>query len=188
MEAIRRIFYVLVMMLALSSIASASDINGTIGVIMNSGDIKYGAKVDVYLTTKEVSFPAAESESSHRIRVFGAEKGSHPPRDPIVRNALMSLYQSVLFNSIMGATIEIVREMKASDYYVRQRTKSNLSGKFRFSDVSPGKYFIVVMCPTTIAMHYVFWQLPIVMENKDLEVELSNDNMALPPSCLDCYD
>ena len=174
MEAIRRIFYVLVVMLALSGIASASDINGTIGVIMNSGDIKYGAKVDVYLTTKEVSFPAAESESSFKSRTgldnyrFG--------------------YQMALFNSIMGATIEIVREMKASDYYVRQRTKSNLSGKFRFSDVSPGKYFIVVMCPTTIAMHYVFWQLPIVMGDKDLEVELSNDNMALPPSCLDCYD
>jgi len=188
MEAIRRIFYVLVMMLALSCNESASDIKGSIGVIMNSGDIKYGSKVDVYLTTKEVSFPAAVSERTQRIRVLGAEKGSHPPSDPIVRNALMFNYQVVLKNSILKATLEIVREMKASDYYVRQRTKSNLSGKFRFADVSPGKYFIVVMYPTTIAMHYVFWQLPIVVENKNLEVELSNDNMALPPSCPNCYD
>jgi len=176
------------MMLALSGIASASDIKGTIGLIMNNGDIKYGAKVDVYLTTKEVSFPAAVSERTQRIRVLGAEKGSYPPSDPIVRNALMFNYQVILYNSILTATLEIVREMKASDYYVRQRTKSNLSGKFRFADVSPGKYFIVVMYPTVIAMHSVFWQLPIVMENKDLEVELSNDNMALPTSCRDCCD
>jgi len=65
--------------------------------------------------------------------------------------------------------------------YISQKTKANFSGKFSFTGVSPGKYFIVVTYPTTIAMHKVLWQLPIVIGDKDLEVELSNDNMALPP-------
>lgn len=159
MQVIRRIFYVLVMMLALSSIASASDIKGTIGVVLKSGDIKYGAKVDVYLTTKEVSVPTVASESSYEN-----------PYD----------YKRALLGSLTTAYKAIQQEMNASGY-AKQRTKANLSGKFSFTDVSPGKYFIVVTFPTTIAMHKVLWQLPIVMGDKDLEVELSNDNMALPP-------
>lgn len=111
------------------------------------------------MTTKEVSVPNVASESSYKN-----------PYD----------YKRALLDSLSTAFIAIEREMNVSDY-VRQRTKANLSGKFSFTDVSPGKYFIVVTFPTTIAMHKVLWQLPIVMGDKDLEVELSNDNMALPP-------
>lgn len=158
MQAARKIFYVLVIILATRSIALASDVSGTIGVILKSGDIKYGAKVDVYLTTKEVSVPAIGSESSY-----------NNPYD----------YEKALLDSLFAAFKQVQREIDTVDY-VKQLTKADLSGKFSFKDVSPCKYFIVVTFPTTIAMHKVFWQLPVVVENKDIEVELSNDNMALP--------
>jgi len=158
MQAARKIFYVLVIILATRSIALASDVSGTIGVILKSGDIKYGAKVDVYLTTKEVSVPAIGSESSY-----------NNPHD----------YEKALLDSLYAAFKQVQWEIDTVDY-VKQLTKADLSGKFSFKDVSPGKYFIVVTFPTTIAMHLVFWQLPVMVENKDIEVELSNDNMALP--------
>ena len=118
---------------------------------MKGGDIKSGSKVDVYLTTKEVDVPAVENESKR-----------------------------ALLDAIYAFTKRVIYEMQTADY-VKQKTKSNLSGKFSFKDVSPGKYFIVVTFPTTIAMHKVFWQLPVMVKNKNIEVELSNDNMALPP-------
>ena len=159
MQKMWRIFYVLVMILFISSVASASDIKGTIGVVLKSGDIKYGAKVDVYLSTMEVSVPTMASESSYKN-----------PYD----------YKRALVVALSAAWQSIQREMNAPSY-ISQKTKANFSGKFSFTGVSSGKYFIVVTYPTTIAMHKVLWQLPIVIGNKDLEVELSNDNMALPP-------
>lgn len=128
-------------------------------MVLKSGDIKYGAKVDVYLTTKELSVPTMANESTYKN-----------PYD----------YERALIDALTTAWQSIQQEMNAPGY-VRQRAKANFSGKFGFTDVSPGKYFIVVTFPTTIAMHKVLWQLPILMGGKDLEVELSNDNMALPP-------
>lgn len=158
MQVVRKIFYVLVIILATRSIALASDVKGAIGVILKSGDIKYGAKVDVYLTTKEVLIPAIGNESSYN--------NSYD-------------YTKALLDSFRTVFKQVQEEINTADY-VKQLTKTDLSGKFSFTDVSPGKYFIVVTFPTTIAMHKVFWQLPLMMENKDIDVELSNDNMALP--------
>ncbi|OIO34271.1 MAG: hypothetical protein AUJ70_01480 [Candidatus Omnitrophica bacterium CG1_02_40_15] len=134
MQAARKIFYVLVIILATRSIALASDVRGTIGVILKSGDIKYGAKVDVYLTTKEVSVQAIGSESSYS-NAYG--------------------YEKALLDSFFTVFKQVQLEMNSADY-VKQLTKTDLSGKFSFKDVSPGKYFIVVTFPTTIAMHKVF--------------------------------
>lgn len=75
---------------------------------------------------------------------------------------------------------QFIEEMKIPNY-IKQTTKTDLNGKFVFKDVSPGKYFVVVTFPTTIAMHKVFWQVPVVMDKKNIEIELSNDNLALPP-------
>jgi hypothetical protein len=152
-------FWVLVITLVVSSISAAGEIKGTIGVVLKSGDIKYGAKVDVYLTTKEILFQSVANESSYNDKFE---------------------YRIALINSYGAACEKIQSAMNEPDY-IKQQTRTNLSCKFSFTDVKPGKYFLVVTFPTRIVMHMVLWQLPVIMKTKDIEVELSNDNMALPP-------
>lgn len=64
-----------------------------------------------------------------------------------------------------------IREEMRNPDYVKQETTTNLNGKFVFKDVPRGKYFITAITvdgnPTTkIAMHWVSWQVPVVMEKK----------------------
>lgn len=57
MQRMEKLFFIVIIILITGSTAFGGDINGTIGIIMKSGDIKYGARVKLYLTTKEIAVP-----------------------------------------------------------------------------------------------------------------------------------
>jgi hypothetical protein len=136
----------------------AADINGIIAIVIGNGDIKYGAKINVFLTTKEVSvIPVTENPS---------QKYDYP---------------IAVIKSLGDAFTKVEEEIKTNPEYIKSKTMTSLAGKFKFSNINPGKYFIVVTFPSKVAMNRVFWQLPVNILNKDIEVELSNDNLSLPP-------
>lgn len=140
-----------------SSITFAANINGVIGVVIGSGDVKYGARVKVFLTTKEISVI------------------------PVIENRSNTPEYEIILKSLGNAWGKVDSEMKNNANYIKSQTTTDLSGKFKFINVEPGKYCVVVTFPTTIARHKVFWQVPIEVQKKDIDVELSNDNFTVPP-------
>lgn len=159
--AMKRISFVLILVSILISpqIAFSGDINGRIGFILKSGDVKYGARVKVFLTTWK--------------------EHVEPVRDESLFNSVFD-YKRAFLDSLFSTYNNIIDKMENPNNIV-QTTKSNFDGKFTFKNVSPGEYFIIVTFPTVIAMHKVLWQVPVVMEKENIEVKLDNDNIALAP-------
>ena len=141
-----------------SSITFAAEINGVIAIIIGSGDVKYGAKVNVLLTTKEISVIPVTKDPSQEYD-----------------------YKKAILLSLGDAWEKVDSEIKNNASYIVSKTTTNLSGKFNFANVKPGKYYVVVTWPSTIARHKVFWQVPVDVKSKDIDVELSNDNFTVPP-------
>jgi len=55
------------------------------------------------------------------------------------------------------------------------------TGEFKFVDVAPGRYVVLVTLPSTIGGYKVAWQVPVSMPaDGDARVDLNWDNMALP--------
>ncbi len=73
------------------------------------------------------------------------------------------------------------KKLQSPDYLVAS-TLSTENGHFKFVDVAPGRYYIVVTLPTMIAGYKVCWQVPVVMPDSQatVHVDLDNDNLALP--------
>lgn len=141
----------------------AADINGRIAVIVGSGDIKPGAKVETYLTTKElILIPMTQRRNM----------GINESRDYEWHKAVLHALDDA-WRKFDGAI--------SNPEYIKSKTKTNLEGRFKFSNIEAGKYFVVVTWPSIVARHRVFWQVPVDVESKDVDVELSNDNFTVPP-------
>lgn len=140
----------------------AADINGIIALVIGSGDIKYGAKNKVYLTTKSIQV----------IPVSMTTTGSPKYQD--------SKYKLDTVQALGDAYEKVDAEIKNNPTYIKMETMTNLQGKFKFSNVAPGEYFVVVTWPSKVGMNRVFWQVPVKVEKGDIDLELSNDNLALP--------
>jgi hypothetical protein len=150
---------VLLSILIGSDIVFAGDINGRVGIVMRNGDVKYGAKIDVFLVTRAVSLSPAGRESDYKNKFD---------------------YQRALLKSLFHSYQQVEAAIETSDY-VKQRVKTDFEGKFSFVNVVPGQYFVVVTFPTKIAGYQVFWQSPVLMEKENIKIDLSNDNMPLTP-------
>jgi hypothetical protein len=138
-----------------------ASISGIIAIIVGSGDVKPGAKIDVLLTTKWVQIKDVPVQTDFS----GIGDLEHKKK---ILYALENAHQA----------IDNQRAINAQ--YVKASTKTGLDGKFSFNDVSPGRYFLVVTYPARIGMNVVFWQHPITVQGEDVTVELSNDNLTLP--------
>jgi hypothetical protein len=135
----------------------AANINGLIGIVMESGDIKYGAKINILLVTKE--FPVRKLS---RADFFDDNER----------------YMRAKGHALADANDKIRTELNENSLNIKATTITGLDGKFKFADIKPGKYFIVTL-PSTIARNIVFWQIPIDITKKDITIELSNDNLTL---------
>ncbi len=135
----------------------AADITGMVAVITGSGRIVPGAKVNIYLVTKEFQLkPITE------------------PIGSIGRDLDVFEAHSAAFHSFKN-------EVETNPTYISASTKTNLEGKFKMDHIKPGDYFLLVEGLERIAMNLVFWQIPVIIGKDDIYVEMSNDNMALPP-------
>jgi len=143
-------------------IISTANIKGRIAIVTRSGDIKYGAKIEVLLTTKEISVIPVVAKTEGTIKSIEAS------------------YRYDTIVSLGNAWEKVSNEIKNNPSYVKAKTITNLNGEFIFPHVESGKYFVVVTYPSTISMNKVFWQIPVNVIDKALEIELSNDNLTLP--------
>ena len=73
------------------------------------------------------------------------------------------------------------REKMAQPEYLVAETMTTPDGSFRFSDIEPGLYYVVVTFPSMVQGYKVAWQVPVrVTDGQRHSVELSNANMAIP--------
>ncbi|MBU1853953.1 MAG: prealbumin-like fold domain-containing protein [Candidatus Omnitrophica bacterium] len=139
--------------------AQGGDIKGTIGIIMGDGAIRYGARIKVSLVTK--SFPIPRNPGWDAEGIYTREEA----------------YAKSYFNFCE----QTEQEKDTNPNYVVAEVTSNLNGQFEFKNIMAGKYFILVDFPSVIGRNRVVWQLPItVTAGRTAEIELSNDNLAMP--------
>ena len=86
-----------------------------------------------------------------------------------------------VFEAHSAAFHSFKNEVETNPTYISASTKTNLEGKFKMDHIKPGDYFLLVEGLERIAMNLVFWQIPVIIGKDDIYVEMSNDNMALPP-------
>ena len=126
---------------------------------MEDGAVRYGVRINVSLVSK--SFPISNN--------------------PDWTSEVILTRQKAIIDSYSSFCKITAREREANPKYVIASTTSNLNGKFEFNNVDEGEYFILVDFPATIGMNKVVWQLPVSIKNdKVIEIELSNDNLAMP--------
>lgn len=148
----------------------AANINGIIGIIQKSGDIKPGARVEVFLTTKVIPIiPVTELKSPS-------------PVDEVTGNLeaikIIELKNAGIIVKSLDSFSKNFKNEMGNPTFVKAKTISNLKGNFTFTNIPSGKYFVVVQ--SVIAMNMLVWQIPITIAKKNIDIELSNDNLTFP--------
>jgi hypothetical protein len=151
------IFLLLAIVLLTTAPVFAADITGLVAIITGSGRIVPGAKVNIFLVTKEITLRTVTTDPAcidYRVDVLDAH----------------------------GEAFRAFKDQSASNpLYITAGVKTSLEGKFKFQNIKPGSYFITVEGLDRIAFNLVFWQIPVLVGKDDIYVEMTNDNLALPP-------
>ena len=137
----------------------AGHINGTIHLTTPENRTYNGDWVRILLTTAAVPMPAV------------------PPLDNL---APLARYDRIV-SAHMDFYVRYQQHL-ANPGYLAGSVLTTDTGRFKFVDVAPGDYFVVVTFPSTIGGYKVAWQVPVtVPETGDAPpVSLGWENMALP--------
>ena len=154
----KKIIFCIFSICILQTVSFAADVSGVVGLVVGSGDIKYGAKLDVFLASKKIP-----------VRQVTQQRGSS-------RDSKLA-YRRATFDSISAAYLAIEAEQKDNPDYIKGTAKTGFNGSFTFNNVSPGEYFVVVTFPSKISFNRVLWQVPVTVSDEDIYVELDNDNI-----------
>ncbi len=156
----RWILGVLVIVLAASHETSANTgtIEGAIRFEAENGIIGSAEWTRVYLVQGNVPLPKTEIE-------HGLIKQSSIDR---INTAHQKYY------------INLQQRLLKPDFLVAD-TITRDDNTFRFEEIAPGRYFIVVAFPSRISGYKVAWHAPIEMPaHGSVSIELNRDNIVLP--------
>ena len=134
------------------------DITGTVQMKLKNGEIAYADRVRVLLTTAWVAVPFQPDLSAM----------NDYERMEFIRNLHMDFFIKV-------------REEMGQAGYLANDTLTDQEGIFRFTDVPPGTYYIVIAFPAMIESYKVAWQIPIdIKQGEGVKISLNRANMAMP--------
>lgn len=157
----RRIFFLALFCAAILPVAAAhaGHINGTIRLDTPDGKTFSGDWIRVLLTTAAVAPPEV------------------PPLDGL---AALARYDCVV-SAHMDFYVRYQQHLSQAGYLVAS-VLTDESGAFKFVDIAPGRYFIVVTFPSTIGGYKVAWQVPVSVPatGDPAPVSLDWHNMLLP--------
>jgi len=77
---------------------------------------------------------------------------------------------------IYHAYLAIASAIQTKDY-IKQIRETDVDGHFNFVNVEHGMYFLMAL--TNIGRTHVFWQVPVMLEQTNVTLDLSNDNLAI---------
>jgi len=145
-------------MLFASQAYGQGTIEGSAQIKLDDGSTAAAKWIRVLLTTSPADIPATPDFS-------GLDQYSRMEK---IRDLHMAFFISI-------------REEMDQSGYLANSTLTTPDGTFRFSDIAPGKYFIVVTFPAMIDAYKVAWQIPVqIKQDEVVSVVLNNQNMAFP--------
>lgn len=137
---------------------STGTVTGSLGIRLGDDAVAHGDWIRVLLTTGEVAVPTGDIPSD--LPAF------------VRKDRVNDLHLRFFVN---------VRKQMAKPGFVAATTLTTEDGRFRFPNVPPGRYQVLVTFPAVIAGAKVAWQVPIqVTEGTDVTVTLKRGNLALP--------
>jgi len=138
--------------------AHAANINGRVSLTAPGGKVFYGDWVRVFLTTKSIDVPEVDLASVE----IPLERRSR------INSGHMDFY--VTF-----------RQNQEKTGYIVDNKLTRPDGTFAFHAIKPGRYYVLITFPTMIGGFKCAWQVAVdVVEGQTEEVELRNENLALP--------
>jgi hypothetical protein len=153
------VLFVVCALMANAAVARAGHITGTIRITTPEGITHSGDWIRVLLTSSAVSIPDIPSL-----------EGLAPlARYDLIVSAHMDFY--VNYQKHMSEPGFIVSSVLTTD-----------DGGFKFVDVAPGRYFVVVTFPSSIGGYKVAWQVPVTVPDSGdpNPLALGWHNMLLP--------
>ena len=149
---------ILIFVVVSASHAGMNSIAGSIRFQTADGTAGSAAWTRVYLIRERVPIPPASVE--HGLIPYA-------PTDRI-----NTTHQQFYAN---------VQEALARPNLLTASTLVDEGDGFRFSDIPPGRYYVLVAFPSSIDGYKVAWQVPVRVErDRTAEVTLTRDNLALP--------
>ncbi|MBI9081944.1 MAG: carboxypeptidase regulatory-like domain-containing protein [Desulfobacterales bacterium] len=133
-------------------------ISGVLGIELGDGSTAHGDWIRVLLTTEAVAVPMGDIPSD--LPFF------------VRRDRINDLHLRFFVN---------VQKRMGNPGFVVATTLTTEDGSFRFTEVPPGNYHILVTFPAVIAGVKAAWQIPVrVAADPDVAVTLNSENVALP--------
>ena len=138
--------------------AGGETIEGVVKIILKDNSIVYGDWIRVLLVREKVTIPETK----------GLSKLKKLERVDKVISAHMTFYKNV-------------RDKMSDAEYIVAATLTRPDGTFKFTEIVPGQYYVVVTFPSMIGGYKVAWQLSVkVHTGETTHIELSNENFSLP--------
>ena len=142
-------------------LAGAGTIEGAVKITINEDQIAYGDWIRVLLVKEKITLPEYTDNS----------KWNKYERMDRIISAHMAFYKHVM-EKINDPNCLVATTLTRPD------------GTFKFADVSPGLYYVVITFPSMIKGYKVAWQVPVSLTaGQTRYVELTHDNFALPTYC-----
>ncbi|MEJ2097037.1 MAG: carboxypeptidase-like regulatory domain-containing protein [Deltaproteobacteria bacterium] len=124
--------------------------------------------------------PNGKIANADWLRVLLVRTKVQPPVLPDLSGMEPFEQMETLRSLHMQFFISARRKMSNPDYVMRS-TLTTPDGTFRFSDIAPGAYFILVTFPAMIQDYKVAWQEPVtVKDHQTVFIELNQDNLVIP--------
>ena len=148
--------------------AGGGTVEGQISLAQPDGTIAHGDWIRVMLVTEAFDVEPIRRRVDAQIREVGGGRQG-------VRSNRLHLE---FFKAVMSRISDNHR-------YVAASTLTTEDGSFKFADVAPGRYWVLVTFPSIINGYKVAWQAPAeVVANGKVSVMLSGENLlfSLAPS------
>ena len=137
--------------------ASAAELFGTVGLTAEDGRFVPGQMMRIYLVTEPIRFEFTDDPTLNRLE-----------RIVRVNNAHIDFFKQY-------------REKASQPGYLQTVAESSIAGTFTFTDILPGRYWVLVTFPSMITGHKVAWQISVDLRADDPAwIHLNSDNLLLP--------
>jgi hypothetical protein len=142
----------------------AATVEGRIGLTLQDGTVAHGDWIRVLLVTEAVDAALIQAEVEAQIAQGGEG------RQGVRSNRLhLELYKAV------------TARIGGSPGYVAASTLTTEDGRFKFTGVPPGAYWVLITFPSIIEGYKVAWQVPVtVADGGAAMVALTEANLLFP--------
>lgn len=154
------------------SAPSSYQLSGDIFVTMQSGDVKRGAGVEVFLISDNPQFQTD-------WKAVIADRGPKLSRGLQAPNVSMNGSSD---KWLLGLMIDLYGDaaLKLAGAHKAQSVRTDANGHYEIKSVKAGRYYV-------FARHQVFdervvWMVPIDLTDGSRKLDLSNHNQGLPPA------